>query len=68
MAIRLNKLTLDMRFGSWALNQKANDSYEVILNDSGHPQGRSEVVRDVDFYNAWADYQRFLSIADNPFT
>ena len=50
------------------IDQKANGSYNVILNDSGTPYGRSEVVSYVDFNNAWTDMGHFLTIADNPFT
>ncbi len=50
------------------VDQKANGSFNVILNDSGTSYGRSEVVSYADFNNAWADYSHFLTIADNPFT
>jgi hypothetical protein len=50
------------------IDEEANGSFDVVLNDSGTPYGRSEVVSYRDFYNAWSDYNCFLTVADNPFT
>jgi hypothetical protein len=50
------------------IDQKANGLYNVILNDSGTPYGRSEVVSYADFDNAWTDRNHYLAVADNPFT
>ncbi|MBD3884718.1 hypothetical protein IFO70_23560 [Phormidium tenue FACHB-886] len=50
------------------IDRRSDGSYNVILNDSGISYGRSEVVSYRDFYNAWSDYNCFVSIADNPLT
>ena len=40
--------------------------YQVTMNDSGQPQGRSSVVSGADFLNAWSDYNGVYIIADAP--
>ncbi|MBW4535634.1 MAG: C39 family peptidase [Pleurocapsa minor HA4230-MV1] len=48
------------------IDYESNDSVNIILNDSGIPNGSSSVVEYDDFINAWSDYDSFVAIADNP--
>jgi hypothetical protein len=60
----------DVGHTAWVtgIDVKPNGSINVILNDSGVTNGKSETVSSADFYNAWKDTGYFASIADNPFT
>lgn len=49
------------------INYQSNGSVDIILNDSGTPNGSSSVVDYYDFMNAWSDFDNFVAIADNPF-
>lgn len=49
------------------IDYQSNGSANIILNDSGDPNGSSSVVEYNDFMNAWSDYDSFVAIADNPF-
>jgi hypothetical protein len=42
----------------------ADDTIDIILNDSGTPYGQMEVVDYFDFVNAWEDYDNFLIVVD----
>ena len=48
------------------IDTKPDGSVKVILNDSGTPNGKMEVVDAVDFLNAWEDYGNFLVTASEP--
>ena len=50
------------------IDYQTDGSVDIILNDSGHPNGSTSVVDYHDFMNAWQDYDYFATIADNPFT
>lgn len=50
------------------IDYQTDGSVDIILNDSGHPNGSASVVDYYDFMNAWQDYDYFATIADNPFT
>jgi hypothetical protein len=41
----------------------ADNTFDVILNDSGDPYGQQSVVDGADFMNAWNDSDNFLVIA-----
>jgi hypothetical protein len=43
-------------------------SVKIILNDSGHPNGKMTTVDALDFVNAWQDHGNFLVVADAPNT
>lgn len=49
------------------INYESDGSIDVILNDSGIPNGSASVVDYEDFMNAWSDYNSFAAIAENPF-
>jgi hypothetical protein len=49
------------------INYESDGSIDVILNDSGIPNGSASVVDYEDFMNAWSDYDSFAAIAENPF-
>jgi hypothetical protein len=49
------------------IDVKLNGGIDIILNDSGTPNGKSEVVSYANFNNAWQDLNYFVTIADNPF-
>jgi hypothetical protein len=48
------------------ISEEADGSVDVILNDSGDPNGGSSVVDYYDFINAWEDREFFAAIAENP--
>lgn len=48
------------------INTQSDGSVKIILNDSGHPNGKMAVVDALDFLNAWEDYSNFLVVADAP--
>jgi hypothetical protein len=48
------------------IEQAADGSINLILNDSGSPNGQMATVSAEDFLNAWQDYGNFLVIADAP--
>lgn len=50
------------------IDYQTDGSVDIILNDSGHPNGSASMVDYYDFMNAWQDYDYFATIADNPFT
>ena len=50
------------------IDYQTDGSVDIILNDSGHPNGSASMVDYYDFMNAWQDYDHFVTIADNPFT
>lgn len=39
------------------------DGWQVVLNDSGHPDGRASTVALADFLNAWDDYGNLTVLA-----
>ncbi|NJO95462.1 MAG: hypothetical protein HC764_04950 [Pleurocapsa sp. CRU_1_2] len=41
------------------INYESDGSIDVILNDSGIPNGSASVVDYEDFMNAWSDYDSF---------
>jgi hypothetical protein len=49
------------------IDYESNGSVNIILNDSGTPNGSSSVVEYNDFMNAWSDFDSFVAIAENPF-
>lgn len=49
------------------IDYESNGSINIILNDSGDPNGSASVVEYDDFINAWSDYDSFAAIAENPF-
>jgi hypothetical protein len=48
------------------IDTQPDGSVKIILNDSGHPNGKMASVDAVDFINAWEDYGNFLVVADAP--
>jgi len=48
------------------IEQTDDGSVQIILNDSGTPDGQRKVVDATDFLNAWQDYGNFLVVADTP--
>ncbi|GFE71770.1 hypothetical protein CFPU101_43800 [Chroococcus sp. FPU101] len=46
---------------------ESDGSVNIILNDSGTPNGQASVIDYYDFMNAWQDYGNFVIVADNPF-
>jgi hypothetical protein len=48
------------------INYESNGSVDIILNDSGDPNGSASVVGYDDFMNAWDDTDFFAAIAENP--
>jgi hypothetical protein len=48
------------------IEEESNGSVNVILNDSGIPNGSSSVVEYDDFMNAWSDTDYFATIAEAP--
>jgi Ca2+-binding RTX toxin-like protein len=50
------------------VEQAADGSYQIILNDSGTPNGQHFSVSYEDFENAWGDYGHYLLVADHPIT
>ncbi|MGL5075694.1 MAG: hypothetical protein ACRDBG_07615, partial [Waterburya sp.] len=44
--------------------QEADNTWNIILNDSGIESGQAEEVKYSDFMNAWADSNNFLTIVD----
>jgi hypothetical protein len=46
------------------LDPEPGNTLKVILNDSGTPSGRMEVVDYLDFTNAWADYSFSVTVVD----
>ena len=49
------------------INYEANGSVDIVLNDSGIPNGSASVVGYDDFMNAWEDRDFFATFAENPF-
>lgn len=50
------------------IDYEPNGAIDIIINDSGIPNGRASVVAYSDFMNAWQGYGCFVSVADNPAT
>ena len=48
------------------IDPQADGSVKIILNDSGHPDGKMTAIDAVDFLNAWEDYSNFIVVADAP--
>ncbi|MGK7893675.1 MAG: hypothetical protein AB4372_08635 [Xenococcus sp. (in: cyanobacteria)] len=48
------------------VDTQPDGSVKIILNDSGHPNGKMAVIDAVDFVNAWQDFGNFLVVADAP--
>jgi hypothetical protein len=48
------------------ISQESDGSIDIILNDSGIPNGSASVVDYYDFMNAWEDHDFFAAIAENP--
>ena len=48
------------------IDQQPDGSVQIILNDSGTPDGRMKAVDAADFLNAWQDYGNLLVVADAP--
>jgi hypothetical protein len=48
------------------VDQQADGSVKIILNDSGTPDGQMKVVDAEDFLNAWTDYGNQLVVAHAP--
>jgi hypothetical protein len=48
------------------IDYESNGSVNVIINDSGTPDGSSSVVDYYDFINAWSDTDYFAAIAEAP--
>lgn len=48
------------------IDYESNGSANIILNDSGIPNGSYSVVEYDDFINAWSDSNYFAAIAENP--
>lgn len=48
------------------MHQAEDGSVQIVLNDSGVPDGRMKTVDAQDFLNAWGDYGNFLTVADAP--
>jgi len=48
------------------IDQQPDGSVQVILNDSGNPDGRMMAVDAKDFLNAWQDYDNLLVVAGAP--
>lgn len=59
----------DLGHAVWitGISQESDGSIDVILNDSGIPNGSASVVGYDDFMNAWEDTNYFVAIAENPF-
>ncbi|WP_319423502.1 hypothetical protein [Pleurocapsa sp. FMAR1] len=49
------------------INYEFDGSVDIILNDSGTPNGCSSVVEYNDFMNTWSDHDSFVASADNSF-
>jgi hypothetical protein len=48
------------------IDTQPDGSVKIILNDSGHPDGKMTSIDAVDFLNAWEDYSNFIVVADAP--
>ncbi|MEA5577833.1 C39 family peptidase [Anabaena sp. UHCC 0451] len=48
------------------IDTQADGSVKIILNDSGHSDGKMAVIDALDFLNAWEDYSNFIVVADAP--
>jgi hypothetical protein len=48
------------------IDQQADGSLKIILNDSGTPDGQMKVVDAEDFLNAWSDFSNQLVVAHVP--
>lgn len=46
------------------VEQEADNTWNIILNDSGSLSGQADAVNYWDFMNAWADSDNFLTIVD----
>jgi hypothetical protein len=46
------------------IEQYSDNTWNIILNDSGTDSGQSEAVNYWDFMNAWDDSNNFLSVVD----
>ena len=46
------------------IEQYSDNTWNIILNDSGTDSGQAEVVNYWDFMNAWDDSDNFLTIVD----
>jgi hypothetical protein len=48
------------------IETQADGSVKIVLNDSGHSNGKMASVDALDFLNAWEDHSNFLVVADAP--
>lgn len=48
------------------IDTQPDGSVKIILNDSGHPDGKMVAIDALDFLNAWEDHSNFLVVADAP--
>lgn len=48
------------------MHQAEDGSVQIVVNDSGAPDGRMKTIDAQDFLNAWRDYGNFLTVADAP--